>query len=102
MKSLTSMTGVQCVYMEIEVYLTKRDVEKMLEVIERFPEAKTFKLEQEGGSGIGTITTMTIDTNINGYEGEFTVEMAGVAKLPSAGYRDWETDRKSTRLNSSH
>ena len=21
---------------------------------------------------------------------------------PNAGYRDWETDRKSTRLNSSH
>ena len=25
----------------------------------------------------------------------------GKARLPS-GYRDWETDRKSTRLNSSH
>ena len=23
-------------------------------------------------------------------------------KYPNAGYRDWETDRKSTRLNSSH
>lgn len=60
------------------MYLTKKDVEKMLEVMDRFPEAKSFRLEQEGGSGIGTITTMTIDTNINGYEGEFTVEISGV------------------------
>ena len=26
----------------------------------------------------------------------------GVMGFPMAGYRDWETDRKSTRLNSSH
>ena len=24
------------------------------------------------------------------------------SQIPSAEYRDWETDRKSTRLNSSH
>ena len=26
----------------------------------------------------------------------------GMEKVMSLGYRDWETDRKSTRLNSSH
>ena len=25
-----------------------------------------------------------------------------IEKLPDGAYRDWETDRKSTRLNSSH
>ena len=34
----------------------------------------------------------------------YYVEWAGTNKIPYAAdaYRDWETDRKSTRLNSSH
>ena len=29
-------------------------------------------------------------------------QLPGSAELPDSSYRDWETDRKSTRLNSSH
>ena len=35
-----------------------------------------------------------------GYTGKWKVETWG--KMPGPPYRDWETDRKSTRLNSSH
>ena len=34
----------------------------------------------------------------NGYE----IKLKNVKKVIESAYRDWETDRKSTRLNSSH
>ena len=37
--------------------------------------------------------------NLNGWEDGFVG--SGVYRI-KVGYRDWETDRKSTRLNSSH
>ena len=49
-----------------------------------------------GGSGGGTAGTNT--SAVYGGGGDGIVP----GKNGEAGYRDWETDRKSTRLNSSH
>ena len=40
----------------------------------------------------------------SGYKDSLTIDRVDVNKgyCPSDAYRDWETDRKSTRLNSSH
>ena len=55
-----------------------------------------------GGDGIANLN--------NGLTGNVTTNSAGTGTLNLVGsnnqavkqYRDWETDRKSTRLNSSH
>ena len=59
------------------MYIDKQDVEKILEVMNKFPDAR-FALEQSSSLGIGSITTLTVHTQVNGFDGEFTVEISGV------------------------
>lgn len=58
--------------------ITKQEVQKILEVMEQFPEAEFFKLKQTGDSGIGSVLELTISTKINGYGGDFIIEISGV------------------------
>lgn len=60
------------------MYITKKDVEKILDVMNKFPEAQSFKLEETGHSGIGSVTNLIVHTKMNGLNGEFTVEISGV------------------------
>lgn len=60
------------------MYITRAEIEKILEVMNKFPNAKNFMLEQDNSSGIGAITSLTVFTDINGYEGEFKIEISGV------------------------
>ena len=58
-------------------YTLKTDVERMLEVMNKFPEHDAFLLDIEASSGIGTRVTLTVDTVCNEVTGKFTVEIAG-------------------------
>jgi hypothetical protein len=60
------------------MYIDKQDVEKILEVMNKFPDARSFALAQDSSSGIGSVTTLTVHTQINELDGEFTVEISGV------------------------
>ena len=60
------------------MYIHKRDVEKILEVMNKFPDAESFALAQESSSGIGSVTTLTVRTQVNGFDGDFTIEISGV------------------------
>ena len=60
------------------MYLVKEEVEKILKIMNDFPTATCFQLEQDSSSGIGQITKLTVSTNVNGYDGEFTTEISGV------------------------
>jgi hypothetical protein len=60
------------------MFLCKDEVLKILEVMDKFPDANTFQLEQDASSGIGSITTLSVFTSINGVEGEFKTEISGV------------------------
>jgi hypothetical protein len=60
------------------MHLNKDGVLKILEVMEKFPEAGCFELNQDSSSGIGSITTLTVFTEINGFEGKFTIEISGI------------------------
>ena len=55
------------------------------------------------GGIAGVAGARTITSLMHGFGKAISPSYAlGSAARVSAGYRDWETDRKSTRLNSSH
>jgi len=58
--------------------LIRKDVEKILEILDKFPEVKGFELHQEGSSGIGKITTISFAHEHNGVTGCLEVEISGV------------------------
>jgi hypothetical protein len=60
------------------MYISIEDVEKILEIMKKFPDATSFKLVQDGHSGIGSITSIIVCTEINGLDGEFKIEISGV------------------------
>jgi hypothetical protein len=60
------------------MYITKKDVEKILEVMNKFPKDTKYLLESDSSSGIGSTMTLTLETTVEGLAGEFTVEISGV------------------------
>ena len=60
------------------MYLCKDEVVKILEIMDKFPEAISFKLLQDNSSGIGSVTSLVVDTKVNGLDGEFKVEISGI------------------------
>lgn len=59
------------------MYINIENVEKILAVMKKFPDAK-FYLENDNSSGIGNIMTLTVHTQVNGLAGEFKTEISGV------------------------
>ena len=60
------------------MYLTKKEVVKILEVMENFPEVDKFDLDQDNNSGIGSLITLTVPTTMYGIKGKFTIEISNV------------------------
>jgi hypothetical protein len=60
------------------MYLNRKDIQKMNEVLGQFPDLDRFELNEENSSGIGSIVTMTFSREVNGIIGAFTIEIAGV------------------------
>ena len=60
------------------MYLTKKEVVKILEVMENFPEVDKFELDQDNSSGIGSLTTLTVPTTLYGIKGKFTIEISNL------------------------
>jgi hypothetical protein len=60
------------------MHLCKDEVQTILEIMDKFPEAKSFELLQDNSSGIGSITSLIVHTTINGLDGEFKTEISGV------------------------
>jgi hypothetical protein len=58
--------------------LKRKDVEKIINVLDQFPDIDTFEIDQEGGSGIGTSTYMTFAYTVKGHRGSFNIEISGV------------------------
>ena len=46
--------------------------------MDKFPEATSFELLQDSGSGIGSVISLIVHTTINGLDGEFKTEISGV------------------------
>jgi len=60
------------------MYLCKDEVVKILGIMDKFPEATSFELLQDNSSGIGSVTSLVVNTKVNGLDGEFKVEISGV------------------------
>jgi len=61
-----------------KMFLHRKDIEKIKNVLERFPDVEVFELNADTSSGIGTIVTMTFAQEVNGMRGSFDVEISGV------------------------
>jgi len=60
------------------MYITQEEVKKILAVMEEFPDAKSYKLEADNSSGIGSILTITMNMDINGRNAYVRVDISGV------------------------
>lgn len=60
------------------MYITKDEVEKILMVMEEFPDARKYKLEDDNSSGIGSILTLTMDMEVAGRPAKVRVDISGV------------------------
>ncbi len=60
------------------MYITKQEVEKILAVMTEFDDARSYKLEADNASGIGSILTLTMDMTINDRPAKVKVDISGV------------------------
>lgn len=60
------------------MYLHKDDVKLIGEIMEEFPDALSYRLDSQEGSGIGTILKLTVTTKVNGRLADVTFEISGV------------------------
>jgi hypothetical protein len=60
------------------VVLHRSDIERISNILAKFPDVEAFELTQETSSGIGSVTYVTFAQNINGHKGSFEVEVSGV------------------------
>ena len=60
------------------VVLRRSDIERISDILAKFPDVEAFELTQETSSGIGSVTYVTFAQNINGHKGSFEVEVSGI------------------------
>ena len=60
------------------VVLHRSDIERISDILAKFPDVEAFELTQETSSGIGSVTYVTFAQNINGHKGSFEVEVSGI------------------------
>ena len=60
------------------MFLNTKDMLKINEILDKFPNVKNFELEQSNHSGIGSITTMSFDHEINTIKTKVSIEISGV------------------------
>jgi hypothetical protein len=60
------------------MYITKDEVEKILMVMEEFPDARKYKLEDDNSGGFGSILTLTMDMEVADRPAKVRVDISGV------------------------
>jgi hypothetical protein len=60
------------------MYITREEVEKILAVMDEFPDAKSFKLISDSQCSIGNILTLKVGTTIKDRNAEVSIEISGV------------------------
>ena len=60
------------------MYIQRKDITLIGEIMDEFPDALSYQLDSESQSGIGSILKLTITTKINGRLANVTFEISGV------------------------
>ena len=60
------------------MYLHRKDITLIGEIMDEFPNAQAFRLDSEEGGGIGATLKLTVTTEITGRPADVTFEIAGV------------------------
>jgi len=60
------------------MYLNRTDLRKIADILEKFPSVDQFILKQVGDNGIGTVTEITFDYEVNSIVCKLTMEISGV------------------------
>ncbi len=60
------------------MYITKQEIEKILAVMSEFPDARSYKLEADNSSGIGSILTLEMNMELKGRDAHVKVDISGV------------------------
>lgn len=60
------------------MYITKQEVEKILAVMNEFDDARSYNLEADNSSGIGSVLTLTMEMTIKNRPAVVKVDIAGV------------------------
>jgi len=60
------------------MYITQKEVEKILDIMVEFPEANSYRLEVDSSSEIGDIVSLTMDMKLNERKTKVTIEIRGV------------------------
>ena len=62
----------------VDMILHKKDIEKIQDILKKFPNVETFEITNDNSSGIGSCVTMSFSHEVNGLTGIFEVEISGV------------------------
>jgi hypothetical protein len=60
------------------MFLHRKDIELISEIVAEFPDIQTFKIDSDSTSGIGTIVKLTLTTKVMGRDADVTFEISGV------------------------
>ena len=60
------------------IYLHRKDIKLIGDIMDEFPEAHSFRLDSEEGGGIGTTLKLTVNTKVFGKDADVTFEISGV------------------------
>ena len=77
-KETTASHGCANIIGEKSMFFSRKDIEGIQDVLAKFPEVNTFEIEVDSSSGIGSITIMKFDAELNGLKGEFSVQIGDV------------------------
>lgn len=64
--------------MNDNIILHRRDVERITDVLKKFPNVEMFEINQKGDNGIGTVLTMSFAEKVNDLQSSVTVEISGI------------------------
>ena len=60
------------------MFLNRKDIARIQEVLDKFPDVESFELNSDTSSGIGAYITMNFSQEVNGMRGSFDIEISGV------------------------
>lgn len=58
--------------------LSRKELEKIVDIVSQFNDVDRFEITEKRKSGIGSILTLTFESELNSTKGEFSVEISGV------------------------